>query len=73
MSNQVPQIVALSVFDSSGYCGGQYMYIVYKDLQQVYCRGKKPITHLQFNSNFCDALLQNWIGRGVGALEQEEE
>lgn len=39
------------------------MYIFYKGFLQMNDRGKKPMTHLQFKTNLCEALLQNWAGR----------
>jgi len=48
------------------------MYLIYKDLLQLHLRGKSPITHLQFKTNFCDALLMNSRGRDVDIPEDEE-
>lgn len=48
------------------------MYILYKDLMRVHHREKVPLTHLQFKTNLCNALLQNWRGRDVEVRADEE-
>lgn len=47
------------------------MYILYQGILRAHDHGKTPMTHLQFKANLCDALLQNWIGRGTDVEEED--
>lgn len=48
------------------------IYIAYKGLRRIHHHITILITHLQFKTNFCDALLENWRGHDVESLIHNE-
>jgi hypothetical protein len=62
MSNPIPQVVASDFFLSLGHNNCQHVHNVHCTFATVRPQSR-PMTHLQFKTQLCEALLQNWLGQ----------